>query len=129
MKNFSVIKGRLAVFHIKYQAKHHGSILYRHRQDDFTLSGAQWVWVYRAGPKCKYPFKPGDKILVEDGLVMTDSLPNTWELCRELPEFKELKELEEKLEATIQCKIMFETAALAIDDNLYNIESQQAIQV
>lgn len=47
---------------------------------------------------------------------MTDSLPNVWELCRQLPEFKQLADEEARLGLTIHCKIMFEGAALAIEN-------------
>jgi hypothetical protein len=116
MKHFNVIKGRLAVFHAKYQERTGSGLLFRAHIEDYTIAGTQWVYVYRSGPDCVHKFKPGDKILIEDGLVLTDSAPNNWEYCRDLPEFKELRELEEKMGLTIQCKIMFEGAVLAIDE-------------
>jgi hypothetical protein len=119
MKHFKVIKGRLAVFHAKYQEKTGSGLLYRAHIEDYTLSGTQWVWVYRAGPDCRYKFNAGDKVLIEDGLVLTDSAPNNWQECRDLPEFKDLREMEEKLGLSIQCKIMFEGACLAIDDKAH----------
>lgn len=124
MKHFKVIKGRLAVFHVKYKDKTDSGLLYRHKSEDFTLSGAQWVYVYRSGPNCRHDYKPGDKILIEDGCVLVDELPNTWDLCRELPEFKELADAETKLGLTIRCKIMFEGAVLAIDDKSTDISQE-----
>lgn len=116
MKHFKVLKGRLAVFHAKCQEKTGSGLLYRAHSEDFTLAGPQWVWVYSAGDSCLHKFKRGDKVLIEDGLVMTDSLPNVWEDCRDLPEFKDLAEREKQFGLSIQCKVMFEGAVLAIDD-------------
>jgi len=49
---------------------------------------------------------------------MTDTLPNIWDLCREEPAFAHLAAEEKRLGLTIQCKIMFEGAVLAIDDGI-----------
>lgn len=116
MSHFFPTLARIAVFHIRLQEKTGSGLLYRPHSEDFTLDGTQWVWVYSTGPLCTLGLKRGDKVLLQDGLALDDAVPDQWEVSKDLPEFKELKEMQERLGLSIQTKITWESRLLAIDE-------------
>lgn len=115
MRHFRPTSHRIAVFHVRHRAKTASGILYRPKGHDDTLWGAQEVWVYKCGPDCSPQFKPGTKLLIPDGSAMIEDAPNTWELVQDSSDFKDLKEIVDRLECQVQTKLIFEGAAIAID--------------
>lgn len=91
-------------------------LLYRPQLNDQTLSGGQDVWVYRSSDDCELKLEPGTQVKIFDGSAMVEEAIDTWGLCRDLPEFSRLRDLEDRLSCEIQTKIIFEGAALAIID-------------
>lgn len=116
MRDFYPTLGRVIVFHAKYREKTGSGLLYRPRSEDFTLDGAQWVWVYRCGPQCELNLPPGSKVMIQDGMSLSEEVPDAWEFCRDRPEFKSLREMEENLGLTIQTRITWENRFLAVDE-------------
>ena len=116
MRDFYPTLGRVIVFHAKYREKTGSGLLYRPHSEDFTLDGAQWVWVYKSGPACELKLPAGSKVMIQDGMSLSEEVPDAWEFCRDREEFKSLREMEGNLGLTIQTRITWENRFLAVDE-------------
>lgn len=108
---------RVIVFHVVNRRRFKSGLFSGNMVKD-TLFGAQWVWVYGASENCQHDFKPGDKVLLEDGMALLDCDLNLYEQVKDLPEFADLKREVEEQEADVWTKAVLEGAIIAAESDV-----------
>lgn len=80
-----------------------------------NISGPQWVYIVSLGPDVKTELKKGDKVLLEDGLVLFDGDIPLWDELRDDDTFAALRKEQEQTDCDVIGKLVLENALLAVD--------------
>jgi len=111
------IFSRVIVFHV-HNRRRFKSGLFSGNTDKDNLFGPQWVWVYGASENCHYDLKPGDKVLMEDGMALLDVDLNLYEQIKDDPRFAELRREVEEHEADVNTRAVLEGAIIAAESDV-----------
>lgn len=80
-----------------------------------TLFGPQWVYVLSASDDCHYDWKAGQKVLLDDGLVLYETDLKLYDKVIDNPLFAALHEDVKQFDADVVTKAVTEGAILAAD--------------
>lgn len=114
MQKIRPLGSRIIVFHpVNHRKMSNG--LYAGWAWRGNVHGAQWVYVVATGPECELGLSPGDKVLLEDSLVLDGEGLDLWEGYKGNQEFSELAAHQAKTDCDVETRPVLERCLLAID--------------
>ena len=114
MQKIRPLGSRLIVFHAQNHRRMENG-LYAGWAWRGNIHGAQWVYVLAVGPECKLGLKPGDKVLLEDSMVLDPEGMDFWDGYKENPLFSELAAHQAKTDCDVETRPVLERCLIAID--------------
>lgn len=117
MKKIKLLGPTLLVFHPINKALVEGSsFLLKPRYFQGNWDGQQEHWVVDASEKTRHVYEKGKKVYTANGacFVYTQHL-DLWADYKDLPEFKELKLLQEQTQCDIETKLLYESRIIMVE--------------